>query len=117
MNKIYFLLLLVWGGGFIACSSDADKIADRTAAAQKAGQNSAGPDGMAVFRQNCVICHGADGRLNLNGAKDLSASVRTREERIEIIAHGKNMMTPFQTILSPAEIAAVADYTLSLKKQ
>ncbi len=100
----------------IACESDADTIARRTAEAQKAGQNASAPDGMAVFRQNCVVCHGADGRLGLNGAKDLTVSVVPLQERIEIITHGKNLMTPFGTILSPAEIAAVAAYTVSLKK-
>ncbi|MEO6036911.1 MAG: cytochrome c [Saprospiraceae bacterium] len=116
MNKLYFLLLFLSGIALISCESDADKIARRTAAAQKAGQNSVGPDGMAVFRQNCVICHGADGKLGLNGAKDLTASTRPLEERIQIITQGKNLMTPFGTILSPEEIAAVAAYTLQLKK-
>jgi len=71
---------------------------------------------MTVFRQNCVICHGANGQLGLNGAKDLSKSERTLEERVQIITYGKNLMAPFRTILSPEEIAAVAAYTLTLKK-
>ena len=116
MNKLYLSFLFFLGLGLAACESDADKIARRTAAAQKAGQNAAAPDGMAVFRQNCVICHGADGRLGLNGAKDLRLSTRSVEERIQIITQGKNLMTPFGTILSPEEIAAVAAYTLQLKK-
>jgi mono/diheme cytochrome c family protein len=74
------------------------------------------PDGMAIFRQKCVTCHGADGQLGLNGAKDLSQSILPLEERINLITHGKKLMTPFGTILSPEEIKAVADYTLTLKK-
>jgi len=69
------------------------------------------PDGMAVFRQNCVTCHGADGALGLNGAKNLSESILTLEERINIITNGKKLMTPFGTLLSPQEIKAVAEYT------
>lgn len=69
---------------------------------------------MAIFRRNCVVCHGADGKLGLNGAKDLSLSPRPLAERIEIITHGKNLMTPFGAILSKTEIEAVATYSLSL---
>lgn len=74
------------------------------------------PDGMAVFRQNCVTCHGADGALGLNGAKDLGNSVLTLEERINIITNGKKLMTPFKALLSPEEILAVAEYTETFKK-
>ncbi len=116
MNKLYFVLFLALVACLAACESDAEKIANRTAAAQKAGQNVAAPDGMALFRQNCVVCHGADGRLGLNGAKDLTLSPRPLEERVQIITHGKNLMTPFGNILTSEEIMAVANYTLSFKK-
>lgn len=116
MNNIQFFLILLWILGSGACESTSEEIANRTKAAQKAGQNTTVPDGMAVFRQNCVICHGSDGQLGLNGAKDLTQSERPLEERIQIITQGKNLMTPFRTILSPEEIAAVAAYTLTFKK-
>lgn len=74
------------------------------------------PDGAAVFRRHCVICHGADGTLGLNGAKDLTQSALPLEERIEQITNGKNMMTPFRDVLPPEEIKAVAEYTMRLKK-
>lgn len=72
-------------------------------------------EGAALFRQYCVQCHGADGKLGLNGAKDLAASLLTRAQRIDIITKGKNMMTPFGELLEPTEIEAVADYTLTFK--
>jgi cytochrome c6 len=97
-----------------ACSSSVDDKA-RSAASINPGAALV-PDGMAIFRQKCVTCHGADGTLGLNGAKDLSQSILPLEERINRITHGKNLMTPFATILSPEEIKAVADYTLTLKK-
>lgn len=102
---------------FFACESAEDKIRKTTAAAAEAHKDTAGfkPDGMAIFRRHCIVCHGADGKLGLNGAKDLSASERPLPERLEIITHGKNLMTPFGTILSAKEIQAVAEYTLSLK--
>ena len=105
-----FLSLLLFAA---ACGSGEDSNAHSSAAsAQKLT-----PDGMAVFRQKCVTCHGADGTLGLNGAKDLSKSVLSLEERINIITHGKNLMTPFEKMLTPEEIQAVAQYTTTLRTQ
>ena len=75
------------------------------------------PDGMAIFRKNCVACHGPDGKLGLTGAKDLSASVLPVADRIQIITNGKNVMTPFKALLSEAEIRAVAEYSRTLNPQ
>lgn len=36
------------------------------------------------------------------------------EERLEIITHGRNLMTPFRGVLSMDEIEAVAKYTMEL---
>ena len=101
----------------IGCESAEDKIAQR---AREAAQNSSDvhfiPDGAAVFRKNCVTCHGAEGNLGLNGAKDLTACTLNLDERMTIVTEGKKLMTPFGTILSRQEIKAVAEYTLTLKK-
>ena len=118
MNKIKFSLIVLLIA-LNACNSAADEIAERTKAAQERHQNggSTGPDGGAVFRQNCVVCHGADGKLGLNAAKDLSVSELPLESRIQIITNGKNLMTPFKALLDETEIKAVAEYTLTLKAQ
>lgn len=71
--------------------------------------------GMTIFEQNCKICHGSDGRLGLNGAKDLSKSQLSLSDRVSIITNGKNLMTPFGKILSSSEIDSVAAFTLRLK--
>jgi cytochrome c6 len=109
-----FLAVLVCS----ACGDASQNIKERELAAQskKPTESSVKPDGMAIFRKNCVVCHGADGKLGLNGAKDLTLSERPKGERIEIITNGKNLMTPFGKILTADEIEAVTDYTLSLKK-
>lgn len=72
------------------------------------------PDGRQLFQKNCVICHGADGRLGLNGAKDLTQSALTLEQRIQLINHGRAPMPAFEQTLSAAEIEAVAIFTHSL---
>lgn len=113
-----FFLPILWIMTIPACNSAQDKIAMQEAAArQAAGKQTAPPDGMAVFRQYCVTCHGADGKLGLNGAKDLSQSALSLEERITQITNGKNLMTPFRNLLTPAEIKAVAAYTQDLKSK
>lgn len=106
MDKLIFILTFV----FISCADD--PAGHHSAAAV----SSSAPDGAALFRKHCVVCHGADGTLGLNGAKDLTQSALTLEDRINIVTYGKKLMTPFGTILSQDEIKAVADYTLTLKK-
>ncbi len=111
-NKVLLLFFLLIG----TCESACDQTNKQEIPSQKTKSSAVAPDGMAVFRQHCVICHGSDGNLGLNGAKHLSESVLPVEERINIITNGKNLMTPFRSLLSPEEIQAVAAYTLTLKK-
>jgi len=78
------------------------------------GNGAASVDGEAIYKKNCTVCHGIDGKLGLNGSKDLTVSQVTEAERIVQITKGKNTMTPFEGILSPEEIKAVAAYTMTL---
>ena len=82
---------------------------------EKSGTDSA-LNGEAIYKKYCILCHGADGKLGLNGSKDISASTLSLEERKVLITNGKNTMTPFGGILSEEEIHAVASYTMTLKK-
>ncbi len=74
-------------------------------------------DGKAIYVEKCVVCHGMDGKLSLNGSKDLTLATTTEAERIVQITKGKNTMTPFEGILTPEEIKAVAAYTMTLSAQ
>ena len=38
-------------------------------------------EGEKVFKKYCILCHGSDGKLGINGAKDLTISKLTAEER------------------------------------
>lgn len=113
-HKLPFVFCLFAPLLFAACGPSGENVNQRAAAAQSATAPPADPDGQAIFRQYCVVCHGADGKLGLNGAKDLTVSILTLEERTNIIANGKKLMTPFNEILSPEEIKAVAKYTQTL---
>ena len=72
--------------------------------------------GKTVYKTYCVACHGIDGKLNLNGAKDFTQSTLAIAERKNIITNGKGLMTPFKEVLSEEEINAVAAYTMELTK-
>lgn len=99
MKKIITLAII----GFLAFSC-ADKKA-----------KTSGVDGRKVFKQNCVVCHGLDGKLGLNDSKDLTLSKMSVDERKAIVKNGKGKMVGLGSLLSPAEIQAVAEYTTKLK--
>ena len=40
----------------------------------KAGENTVALSGKEIFDEKCSLCHGADGKLALSGAKDLSVT-------------------------------------------
>ena len=71
--------------------------------------------GEKIFMQYCVLCHGADGKLGINGAKDITVSKLTFDERVVLITNGKLIMTPFEGILSEDEIKAAAKYSMELE--
>jgi len=73
--------------------------------------------GEKTFRTYCITCHGIDGKLGLNGAKDLAVSEVTLEDRITQVTKGKGLMTPFEGILSEEQISQVAKYTMTLKAE
>ncbi len=73
-------------------------------------------NGQELYTASCAKCHGADGKLQLMGAKDLSVSTMDLSGRIEIIKNGKNAMTPLVSILNDEQIKAVAIYVNQLKK-
>ncbi len=71
--------------------------------------------GQLIYKQYCVICHGADGKLGVSGAKDLSISTLSKEERIAQVTNGKGLMTPYKEILSAQQIELVVEYLEELR--
>ena len=69
-----------------------------------------------MYKTMCSICHGPDGAMAYAGAKDLSVSTMTLEERIAIIKYGKSTMLPFENRLTYKEITAIAEYIDTFKK-
>ncbi|OON67747.1 GNAT family N-acetyltransferase [Hymenobacter sp. CRA2] len=71
--------------------------------------------GKALFEQNCVLCHGPDGKRGLNGAHDLTKSNLNQMGRVYMVTNGLGKMPGFKGQLTPEQIEQVAAYSLTLK--
>lgn len=107
LKRIFYLLLVL-----VSISSCAESEVSETTAEPKST-----PNGKALFILNCASCHGADGKLGLSGAKDLSVTELSDQEIKNLIENGKNAMPSFKELLSKeGEIDAVIDHLSTLKK-
>ncbi len=73
--------------------------------------------GKAIYINNCLRCHGEDGKAGINGASNLTASMCENRGLIGIIKHGRNLMPAYKDQLSEIEINAVATYVKSLRAE
>lgn len=76
----------------------------------KAGGEIVASEGQEIFEDKCTLCHGDNGKLGLNGAKDLSVTTLDHKGIVDIITKGKNSMASYQDILTKEQIEAVASY-------
>ncbi|MFK8005062.1 MAG: cytochrome c [Saprospiraceae bacterium] len=74
-------------------------------------------DGKKKYKLFCTPCHGMDGKMAINGAKDLTKVKTSLEENVAQIYHGKGLMTPFKGVLKDAEIVAVANYVRNVLRK
>lgn len=95
------LLMLACGSGDASATTEA-----------AAGGNTAGAQ---IYTMSCQLCHGKDGKLGFNGAKDLTVSTLTKVEMMARVAEGKGVMMPYKNMLNPKEIEAVVDYVRALR--
>jgi len=55
--------------------------------------------GKIVYQNaSCIGCHGADGKLGMSGAKDLSITTLTIDEQKAIIKNGKSPMPGYKDL-------------------
>ena len=71
--------------------------------------------GQVLFQKNCVRCHGANGKLGLNGAHDLTKSNLNAFGRTYLVTNGLGKMPAFGKSLTPAQVQQVVAYSLMLK--
>jgi cbb3-type cytochrome c oxidase subunit III len=81
-------------------------------------------DGAAIFKRNCMMCHGADGKgfpaLKTPDFTDPKWQSSTKDKEMrEVIKNGKKgtAMAAFGDQLKDEEISAVIAYVRSLKKK
>lgn len=106
MNKFLYLITIVF---YTSC--EIEKVNNYP-------ENNKGSSlsGNQIFMERCVACHGSDGKLGFNGAKNLTTSKLTINAIIDQVTNGKNAMAGYKNILSEKEIRLVSKYALSLQK-
>lgn len=72
-------------------------------------------DGQQIFEARCATCHGANGAGTGTQFPALAGAARVTQEaqkddHISIVLTGKGLMTPFNTMLNDAEVAAVVNH-------
>jgi mono/diheme cytochrome c family protein len=80
------------------------------------GAETVAASGAQLYSDNCVICHGKDGKAGMSGATDLSTSVLSHESTVDVIANGRNAMRAFSNQFTKEEIEAIAKHVESLRK-
>jgi cytochrome c6 len=82
------------------------------------------PDGAVVYKSNCALCHGPDGKgqtslgktLKLRDLSSPEIQKQSDQELSDIVASGKGKMPAFKAKLSTDEITAVVGFIRALKK-
>jgi len=116
MNKslaLVAIMFLVYAYGISETKSPTFK---QESAANEFSNTAPDALGKTIFESKCAGCHGMDGKAGLSGAKDLTQSLKSPGQKIEIISNGKNAMMPYKNLLTADQIAAVAAYVEALKK-
>jgi len=83
-----------------------------------------GPDGAAIYKSKCAMCHGPDGagqtpmgkNLKLRDLRSAEVQKQTDAELVKWIADGKGKMPAYKGKLTPAEIDALVGFIRTLKK-
>ena len=72
--------------------------------------------GADIYRENCLVCHGEDGKAGMAGATDLSTSTLSHEAAVSVVTNGRNGMRSFASELSAQDIEAVVKHIETLRK-
>ncbi len=86
-----------------------------SAADSKSEKSAEQVSGVEIYSENCVICHGIDGKAQMAGATDLSKSILTHEIAVGVVTNGRNTMRAFSSELSKEEIEAVVKHVETLR--
>jgi mono/diheme cytochrome c family protein len=84
----------------------------------------AGPDGQAIFKAKCAMCHGADGKGQTTMGKNLHLKDMSSDEvqnmknadMQKVISDGKGKMPAYKDKLDQASIDALIAFIRTFKK-
>lgn len=99
------LAVLVALIALVACSASGSSFMEQKQVATP-GEN--------IYKNQCVMCHGRKGDLNLSGAKDLTISTLSEEEMIAVVTHGRGGMIGYNMTLSQEQIKEVVNHVRTL---
>jgi cytochrome c6 len=74
------------------------------------------PDGAAIYKNKCAICHGPNGEGSVAMKTAPYKKDMSEADIVKIILNGKNKMPAFKGKLSPDELSQVAKHVKSLGK-
>ncbi len=103
--------LLLLAGLFTACGGGGGTTVPETNTGSTPAQRAEG-----IFNSQCALCHGRRGDQQLSGAKLLNVSTLSREEMVAVVSNGRGAMMAYKNMLTPAEIDAVVDHAMGLRK-
>jgi len=63
-----------------------------------------------LYTLNCASCHGKDGKLGVAGAKDLSQTSLSYDEKKNVILKGQNGMPSFESRLEKEDVDSIIQY-------
>jgi mono/diheme cytochrome c family protein len=111
MKRRYQLMIMAAFCGMLvyACGGSKDKKPETVELAVEIS-------GEQVYMDNCMICHGKDGKAQMSGATDLSTSVLVHEAALNVVTNGRNGMRGFGSQLTKEEVDAVVKHIESLRK-
>lgn len=84
----------------------------------------AGPDGAAIYKSKCAMCHAADGSgdtptgksMKVHDLRSADVQKQTDIQLTDVIAGGKGKMPGYGKSLSTADIQALIAHIRTLKK-
>lgn len=123
MKTFFSISFLVSLTIFFSCSQEKKPIAEKVATIDTLAKTEIKivSAGEKIFHDDCVTCHGFDGKKKHSGAKDLSISVLNIDEIVKIIKSaqviGNKLHSPrFPEVLRDDQIKEVGEYIITLRK-
>lgn len=113
LSKIAPIFLIV---GLVSCGGGSAEIKKREKE-EVAMEPMTVDEAESVYITNCESCHGMDGKKGLSGAADLSLSVKSDAELLNVIRNGNDKgMMPYKDMLTDREQKGLVEFVKSLKK-